>query len=72
MGVGNPIYTPGTTPQHTALTAGVVIHLAVDYLHACNEYDAGNGTQEEAVDCLRQLQQYIQDALEGDEEVDKV
>ncbi len=68
----NAAYTEGAPPQHTTQTARTVIDLACDYLHACSESDAGNGTQEEAVDCLRQLQQYIQDALEGDEEVDKV
>ena len=70
--MSNPIYIPGNAPMHTAKTAGVVIHLAVDYLNACNEYDAGNGSEEEAAACLRDLQRYCSDALHGDAEVDEV
>jgi hypothetical protein len=65
MAAANPIYTPGAPPLHTANTASTVIHLAVDYLNACNEFDAGNGSQEEAAACLRDLQQYCGDALKA-------
>lgn len=60
-------YVAYTAPQHSPATAATVINLAADYLHACNEYAAGNGSQEEAIDCLRQIASYASDMLNGDE-----
>lgn len=43
----------------------------MDYLHACNECDAGNAPQQEAADRMADLASYILEFGECAEDVDK-
>lgn len=62
-----PFYTASGSAYHTPESAAVALHLVVDYLNACNDFVASNGTQDEANECLLSLQRYCADLLDGTE-----
>lgn len=57
--------------KHSSKTAASIMDLAMDYLHACNECDAGNAPQQEAADRMADLASYILEFGECAEDVDK-
>jgi len=56
--------------QHSSRTAATIMDLAIEYLHACNECDAGNGSQADATARMDDIQTYIKEFGECAESVD--
>lgn len=54
--------------RHSHANAATILNMAVDYLHACNAFGEGVGSESECAECLADLASFARGVCGEDEE----